>query len=74
MMFHYFSNALLKILIISVRRSDKQTLAFIVHTMRIVKKIAKDGLSGIMMPFDVKKQKSTLAGIANILPHKKNNV
>ena len=53
-----------------MRRSDKQTLAFIVHTMRIIKKLAKDGLSGILMPFDVKKQKSTLAayGIANILP------
>ena len=65
-----------KILIMSVRRSDKQTLAVIVHTISIVKKIAKDGQSGILMPFGVKKQKSTLAayGIANIFLHKKNNV
>ena len=57
----------------SVRRSDKQTLAVIVHTITIVKKIAKDGQSYILMPFGVKKQKSTLTayGIANIVPHKK---
>ena len=61
----------------SVRRSDKQTHAVIDHTIRIVKKIAKDGQSGILMPFGVrKKEKSNLAayGIANIFPHKKNNV
>ena len=51
-----------KILIMSVRRSDKQTLATIVHTTSIVKKIA------ILMTFGVKKKKSILAayGIANI--------
>ena len=57
----------------SVRLSDKQTLAVIVHTISIVKEIAQ---SYILMPFGIKKQKSTLAtyGIANIVPHKKNNV
>ena len=65
-----------KIFIMSVRSSDKQTLAVIVHTIKIVKKIAKDGQSSILMSFGVKKQKSTLAayGIANIFPHKKHNV
>ena len=60
----------------SVRRSDKQTLAVIVHILSIVKKIAKDGQPGILMQFGVKKQKSTLAvyGIANIFLHRKNNV
>ena len=62
-----------KIVIMSVRHSDKHTLAVIFHTISIVKKIAKDGQSGILMPFDVKKQKSTLTkcGIAtcNIFPH-----
>ena len=48
-----------KILIMSVRRSDKQTLDVIVHTVSILKKIAKDGQSYILMPFGVKKQKST---------------
>ena len=65
-----------KILIMSVRRSDKQTLTFIVHTISIIKKIAKDGKSGILTPLGVKKHKSTLAayGIANIVPHKTNTV
>ena len=67
-----------KILIMSVRRSDKQTLAVIVHTISIVKKIARAGQSGILMPFGVKKQTSTLAacGIANTFLHlhKKTNV
>ena len=60
----------------SVRRSDKQALAVIVHTISIVKKIAKVGQSRILVPFGVKKQKSTLTayGIANIFPHKKKNV
>ena len=44
-----------KFVIISVRRSDKQTLAIIVHTISIVKKIAEDDQSGILMPFGVKK-------------------
>ena len=57
----------------SVRRSDKHTLAVIVHTISIVKKIAKDGQCGILMPFGVKNQKLTAYGIANIFPHKKNN-
>ena len=59
----------------SVRRSDKQPLAIIVNTISIVKKIAKDSQSGLLMSFGVKKQKSTLTayGIANIFPHKKNN-
>ena len=61
----------------SVRHSNEQTPAVIVHTMHvsIVKKIAKDSQSGILMPFDVEKRKSTLAayGIANIFPHKKTN-
>ena len=58
-----------------VRRSDKQTLSVIVHIISIVKKITKDGQSGILMRFGVEKQKSTLAayGIANFFPHKKNN-
>ena len=43
-----------KILIISVRRSDKQTLAVIVS---MVKKIAKDGKSDMLIPVGVKKQK-----------------
>ena len=57
-----------------MRRSDKQTLAVIIHTVSIVKKIAEDDQSGILMLFSVKKHKSTLAayGIANILPHKNN--
>ena len=56
----------------SMRRSDKQAFAVIVHTKSIVKKIANDGQSGILMPFDAKKRKSTLAayGIANIFSHK----
>ena len=60
----------------SLRRSEKPTLTVTVHTISIVKQIAKDGQSGILMPFGVKKQKSTLAayGITNIFPHKKNNV
>ena len=64
-----------KILIMIVRRSDKQTLAVIVHTISIVK-IAKSSQSGILMRFGVKKQDLTLAayGIANFFPHKKNNV
>ena len=59
----------------SVRRSDKQTHSVIVHTISIVKKKAKDGQSRILMSIGVKKQTSTLAayGIANIVPHKKNN-
>ena len=63
-----------KILIMSVRRSDIQRLAVTVHTVSIVKKIAKDGQSCILLPFAVKKQKSTTAayGIANIVPHKNN--
>ena len=76
-MFRYFSNDLTpKILIMSVRRSDKQTLAVTVQTISTVKKIDKDGQSDILMPFGVKKQKSTLAayGIAKIFPHRKNNV
>ena len=61
----------------SVKRSDKQTLAVIVHTTSIVKKVAKDGQSGILMSFSVKKQKSTLAAygtVSYIFPHKKNKV
>ena len=60
----------------SMRRSDKRSFAVIVHTISILKKIAKDDQSGILMPFGVKKQKSSLAayGIANIFPHKKNIV
>ena len=59
----------------SVRCSDKHTLAVIVHIISIVKKIAKDDLFGIVMPFGVKKQTSTSTayGIANIFPQKKNN-
>ena len=59
----------------SVRHSDKQTHSVIVLTIRIVKEVAKDGQSYILVPFGVKKQKSTLAayGIANIVLHKKNN-
>ena len=59
----------------SVRCSDKQTLTVTVHTIRIVKKIAKDGQSGILMPFGVKQQQSTVAacGIANIFLQKKND-
>ena len=57
----------------SFRRSEKHTLAVIVHTISIVKKIAKDGHT--LMLFGVKKQKSTLVAydIANIVRHKKNN-
>ena len=64
-----------KILIMSVRRFLNRHWLFIVHTISIVKKIVKDGQSCILMPFGVKKQKSTLLayGIANIVPHKKNN-
>ena len=64
-----------KTLIMSVRRSEKQTLAVIVPTVTIVKRIAKGGQAYILMPFDVKKQKSTLAayGISNTAPHKKKN-
>ena len=40
-----------KILMISVRRSDKQTLAVFAHAIIILKKIAKDGQSGKLMPF-----------------------
>ena len=60
----------------SVRHSDKYTLAVIVHTISTVKKIAKDGQSDMSMPFGVKQENKTLAiyGIANIFPHKKNNV
>ena len=62
-----------KILLMSVRRTDKQTVVAIVHTISIVKKIAKDDQSGILMTFGVRKQKSILAayGIANIFPRKK---
>ena len=44
------------------------------HSISIVKKMVKDGQSGILMSFDVKKQKSTLAayGIASIFPHRRN--
>ena len=42
----------------------EETLAVVAHTISIVKNIAKDGQSGILMPF----------GVANIFPHKKNNV
>ena len=65
-----------KILIMSVRHSDKRTLSAIVHTISIVKKIAKDDQSGLLMTFGVKKQKSNLAAysFANIFLHKKNNV
>ena len=61
--------------ITSVRRSDKQTLAVIVHIISIVKKRANDGQSCILITFGIKKQKSTLAiiGIANIVTHKKIN-
>ena len=54
----------------------KQALNVIVNCISIVKKIAKDGRSGILMPFGVKKQNATLAayGIANNVPHKKNIV
>ena len=45
----------------SVRRSNKQTLDVIVHTISTVKMIAKDGQSGILVPFGVKKQNSNLA-------------
>ena len=55
-----------KIIIMPVRHSGKQTLAVIVHTISIVKKIAKDGQSGILVPFGVKKQKSTLAAYCNL--------
>ena len=60
----------------SVRRSDEQTLGVNVHTISTVKKIAKDDQSGVLMSFEVKEQKSTLAAydIANIFPNKKNNV
>ena len=56
-----------KSIIMSVRRPDKYTLAVIVHTISSVK-IAKDGQSGTLMPFGVKKQTSTVTacGIANI--------
>ena len=59
----------------SVRRSDKQTLAVIVHTISIAKKIAKYSQFGRLIPFGVKKQNLTIAayGIANIFPHKKIN-
>ena len=50
-----------KIPIMSVRLSDKHAIAIIVHTISIVKKIAKYGQSVILMPFCVKKQTSTLA-------------
>ena len=55
-----------------VRRSVQQTLAVIVHTISIIKQIAKDGQFGILMLFDIKKHKSTLAayGIANIFPYR----
>ena len=39
-----------KIRIISLSRSDKQTFAVIVHTISIIKKIAKDGQSGKHRP------------------------
>ena len=60
----------------SVGRSGKQTLAVIVRTTSTVKKIAKDGQSGILTSFGVKKQASTLAahGIAKLFPRRKNNV
>ena len=45
-----------KILVMSVRRSDKPTLAVIFHTLSTAKKTAKDGQPGILMPFGVKKQ------------------
>ena len=71
MMSRYFP----KIIIMSVSRSDKYTFAVIVHTISIVKKIAKDGQSGILKAFGVKKQNSTITayGIANIFPQKENN-
>ena len=50
-----------KILIMFVRRPDKQTLAVIVHTISIVKNIAKWHQSCILMPFGVKKQKIDLS-------------
>ena len=58
------------------RHTDKQTLAAIVHTISNIKKIATGGQSGIFLPFDVKKQNSTLAayGITNVFPHKKYTV
>ena len=61
-----------KIRKMSVRLSDKQILA----ARSIVKKITKDNQSDMLMPFGVKKQKSTLAAycIAKIFLHKKNNV
>ena len=46
-----------KILIMTVRRSDKQILTVIVHSISTVKKIAKDDQSGILMPFGVKNEK-----------------
>ena len=65
-----------KLLTMSVMRSDKHTHAVIVHTISIVENITRDGQCGILMPFGVKKETSTLAAydIANIFPHKKNNV
>ena len=36
---------------ILLRRSDKQTLAVVVHIISIVKKIVTDGQSGIVMSF-----------------------
>ena len=50
MMSRYFP----KIIMMSVRRSDKYTFAVIVYTISIVKKIAKDGQYGILKPFGVK--------------------
>ena len=60
----------------AVRRPDKQTPCYC-SNHSIVKKIVRDGQSGILMPFGVKKQKSTLAAYGsatNIFPRKKNNV
>ena len=50
-----------KILIMSVRRSDKQTLAVIVYTVSIWKKIDKEGHSGMLIPFGVKAIKALQA-------------
>ena len=61
----------------SVGHSDEQTLAVIVYTISIVKKIDKDGQPiWHTDAIRVKKRKSTLAahGIANIFHHEKNNV
>ena len=56
-------------IIMSVRLSDKHTLVVIVHTISIVKKIAKDCHLAYSCHLVSKKAKIDL----NIFPHKKNN-